>query len=477
MSQKVYIVGSGPNGMASAVFMSEKGYDVTVFEASSTPGGGSRTLDLTGTGFLNDVCSAVHPTALASPYFKELGMQEEVDFIIPDVSFAQPLTHNESVYAYRDIEKTAQHLGKDKQRWLNAFSDFADKPANMGELMLKPFLDVSKTKVITPSIRLGLHSMRESVAQGYFKTTDAQALLSGVVAHANVKLPSLSASFVGFSLTGLSQSIGWPIVRGGSQQIINFLQKKLEQNGGRVICDAPIVKKSQLEDADIVFWDTSVRTFLDIYHDELPSSTAKHLQNFKYGNGVAKLDVTMSEPIPWNDQQLHEAGTIHIGGKASDIALAENTVSRNKIPEKPYILASQPSLFDPTRAPKGYHTALFYTHVPAYYDEDPTDLILKRVEEFAPDIRDAILDSHSINAVQLEEYNSNYIGGDISSGANSLGQFFTRPRYSFFPWATAIPHVYMCSSSTYPGPGVHGMNGYNAAKLAYGKENGFVKNK
>ncbi|MFT4245853.1 MAG: NAD(P)/FAD-dependent oxidoreductase [Micrococcaceae bacterium] len=468
--KKVYVVGSGPNGMAAAVYMSEKGYDVTVFEASNTPGGGSRSASLTKGGFIHDICSAVHPMAFVSPYFKELGMSKELDFIIPELSFAQPITKTESAYAYRDIAKTAEGLGIDEQRWLNIFSNFSNDPYKMGELFLKPLIDTSKLKVVSPALNFGINSLLQSVDKGVFKGVEARALISGVAAHTNVKLPSVTSSFVGMSLTGLSQSSGWPIIRGGSQQIINFLQKKLEFNNGKVICDVVITDKSQLADADIVFFDTSVRDFVNIFEYKLPSSSVNTLKKFKYGNAVAKLDLAMSGPIPWNDKELHKAGTVHVGGEASEVVLAENTVAKGKTPNKPYILVSQPSTFDDSRAPKGYDTAWLYTHVPASYNEDPTDLILNRVEKFAPGIRDLIIDSHTMNAVQYEEYNRNYVGGDISSGDNSLSQFFSRPKFSFTPWDTKIPNVYLCSSSTFPGPGVHGMSGYNAAKLAYKKD-------
>lgn len=466
------IVGSGPNGLAAAVTLARAGLRVHVVERSTTLGGGARTAELTLPGFRHDVCSAVHPLALASEFFRRFALERRVRFAVPEVSFGQPLDGGRSAIAYRSLARTAQELGRDGKAYARLMGPLARRADAVAAFTGAPLLPMPRHPL--DFARFGIAALEQAGPwwNARFAGEAAPALLAGSMAHAILPMPSLGAAGAGLSLTAYAHARGWAIPAGGSQAIVDALVADLEAHGGTVEMGAEVRALAELPAARAVLLDVTPRALIAMAGERMPAAYRRALERFRYGNGVAKIDFALADPVPWADERLHRAGTVHLGGTRAEVAAAEREVAQGRHPDSPYVLVSQPSLFDPSRAPAGRHTLWTYTHVPAGSRLDRTEAVVRQLERFAPGFRDTILATSSMDAAQVAAHNPNYIGGDISAGEASFAQLIKRPVVSPDPWRTPIAGVYLCSASTTPGPGVHGMAGWQAALSALRHEFG-----
>ncbi len=466
------VVGSGPNGLAAAVTLARAGVQVRVYELADTIGGGARTEELTLPGFRHDVCSAVHPMAFASPFFRELGLTERVEFAVPEISYAHPLDGERAALAYRDLDRTCEQLGPDGDAWRRLFEPLVRHAGRVAEFTSTQPLRVPRHPLT--AWRLGVRAIEQGTRLWNFRFGQefAPALLTGVMAHTIQRLPSLGAAAVGMVLAVHAHAGGWPIPVGGSQAIVDALAAELLAAGGEIVTGVEVTSLAQLPDAKVVLFDTSAHALARIAGDRLPEAYRRRLLRFRFGNAAAKVDFALSEPVPWAVPELSAASTVHVGGTRAEIAAAEREVAAGRHPSNPYVLVSQPSVFDSGRAPAGKHTLWAYTHVPFGSGLDRTEAVIGQIERFAPGFRDTILASASRSAVQIAQKNPNYAGGDIASGDVGLAQLLARPVLSAQPWRTPADGVYLCSSATPPGPGVHGLAGYRAARLALRREFG-----
>ncbi|GEB94916.1 phytoene desaturase family protein [Microbacterium lacticum] len=460
------VVGAGPNGLAAAVTLARAGLRVRVYERSSQPGGGSSTHGLTLPGFRHDVCSAVHPLAFESAFFRAFGLRERVDFITPEISFAQPLDGGRAGVAYRDLGRTAESLGRDGGAYERLLRPLSENAARVAQFTGSSLLRLPRHPVTAARFALRAAEQGGPLWNLRFRGEAAPALLTGVAAHAILAQPSLAGAGAGLALHAYAHAQGWPIPAGGSQAIADALVDDLRARGGELICDHEVTSLAELGDARVVLLDVTPRALVRMAGDRMSARYRRVLEHFRYGNAVAKVDFALSEPVPWDDPEVRRAGTIHVGGTRAEMAAAENAVQRGIHPDRPYVLASQPSVFDPTRAPAGMHTLWAYTHVPAGSDLDRAEAVTAQLERFAPGFRDTILAVSSRTAVDVERHDPNYIGGDISAGAPTLDQLFRRPTLSRDPWRTPIRGVYLATASAVPGPGVHGLGGWYAALSA-----------
>ncbi|HEX5857503.1 MAG TPA: NAD(P)/FAD-dependent oxidoreductase [Microbacterium sp.] len=464
---RVTVVGSGPNGLAAAVTLARAGVTVRVVEAQSTVGGGARSMALTLPGFLHDWGSAVHPMALASPFFRDFGLDGRVDFAVPDVSYAQAMP-GRAVLAWRSLERTADDLGRDGRAWKRLFGPLVGDRRRLLESVLTPMLP-PRHPVITA--RFGLRTLLHGTAAGprTFRDTSAPALIAGVSAHASGPMPSPGQAATGLMLGALAHGEGWPIPLGGTQAITDALAAELRSLGGVIETGRRITALQELDDDDAVVLDVALPQLAGLVSGRLPDAAARALRRYtaggaRPGNGLSKVDFALADPVPWRDDRLLRAGTVHLGGTAQEVWAAERDVTMGREPRHPYVLLSQPSLFDPSRAPAGRHTVWAYAHVPHGSGFDATERITARIEEYAPGFRDTVLATRSTSAAQLEQQDATLIGGDIGSGFLTMRSMLARPVVSRAPWRTPVPGVYLCSASTAPGPGVHGMAGYQAAR-------------
>lgn len=460
------VVGSGPNGLAAAVTLARAGLSVCVFEQSELLGGGSSTAQLTLPGFLHDVCSAVHPLAFESRFFREFELRRRVEFIVPDISFGHPLDSGRAGIAYRDLARTVEGLGVDGAAYGRLVGPLAERAHRVAEFTGSSLLRMP-THPLTAS-RFAMASLEQgsSLWNTRFHQDSAPAMLTGVSAHAVLPLPGLAAAGAGMALTAYAHARGWPIPVGGSQSIVEAMVADIRSHHGRLVTGTRIGGLKDLPSSRVVLMDVTPRAFLEIAGDLVPARYARALRRFRYGNAVAKVDFALSQPVPWKHPELHRAGTLHLGGPREEIARSERAVARGQLTDSPYVLVSQPSVFDETRAPAGSHTLWTYTHVPALSRADRQEAVIRQIERFAPGFRDTILATSSRSAVDVQEHNPNYPGGDISAGVPNLAQLFRRPVISRDPWRTPVSGVYLCSASTTPGPGVHGLAGWFAALSA-----------
>jgi phytoene dehydrogenase-like protein len=460
------VVGSGPNGLAAAIALAREGYSVRVFEAQPTVGGGARSAELTRPGFVHDRASTVHALALLSPFLRSLPLaQFGLEFSHPGAPFAHPLDDGTAVVVEREIGGTADALGAhDGRAYATLVTPFVEEWERLMEALLGP---VSVRHPILMA-KFGRHAIRsaEGIAKSLFETERARAMFAGVAAHSMVPLDKLATSGYALGLIIAAHAVGWPVSRGGAQQLTNALVAYLESLGGEVVADTPVEVLAALPPSRVVLLDVTPRQLLRIAGDRLSSFYRWRLTRYRYGPGVFKMDWALSDPVPWSAPECREAGTLHLGGTMEEIAAGERASWEGRIEERPYVLVVQASCFDPMRAPAGRHTLWAYSHVPHGSNVDMTERIENQIERFAPGFRDCIIARSVMYPSDMEERNHNYVGGDIAGGAADLTQVYTRPIASLHPYRTPIDGVYLCSSSTPPGVGVHGMCGYYAAHAA-----------
>lgn len=439
------------------------GLEVQVFEAESRPGGGARTMELTLPGFHHDFGSAVHPMAAGSPFFSSLPLEQYgLDWIQPSAPLAHPLGDGTAVVLERDFAKL--DLGIDAAAWRRLMGPFAQNWERLAPQVLSPIPSFPKTPWLLARLGVISLSSANAVANRVFSGVRAKALFAGCAAHSFLDFDEpLSAAF-GVLLGVTAHAVGWPIPRGGAQSITNALIKYLENLGGSVVTASRIGSMRDLPVCDITMWDVSPRQLLAIAGERLTASFGKELTQYRYGPGAFKVDFALSQPIPWKAQECLRAGTIHLGGTLPEIAASEYAARHGRIAHRPFVLLSQPTLFDSTRAPAGKHIAWAYCHVPNGSETDMLERIESQIERFAPGFRDCILARNVLSPSGLQSMDANLIGGDIAGGASTLKQFVFRPTWRTY--ATSAPDIYLCSASTPPGAGVHGMCGFHAAKLA-----------
>ena len=460
------VVGSGPNGLAAAIVLARAGLSVVVLEAHETVGGGTRTEELTLPGFRHDVCSAIHPMALVSPFFKTLPLHEHgLEWRESPFAIAHPLDDGSAAVLEWSLEKTAARLGSDGdayRRLMKPLADHAD--ALFGEI-LKPISLLPRHPFLMA--RFGLAALRSAMAIAKrFHGDHARALFGGCAAHSFLPLDAAGSASFGFALVLAGHAVGWPCAKGGSIAITNALASYFRSLGGTIRTSTPVRSMNDVPSSRAVLFDVTPRQLADIAGDQFPSSYEKKLRRFRYGPGVFKVDFALDGPIPWRAEECMQAATVHVGGTIEEIAVHEHAIWHGQNSGKPFVLVAQQSLFDDTRAPTGKHTGWAYCHVPHGSTDDMTDVIEQQIERFAPGFRDRILARHTINTAAYESYNNNFVGGDIAGGANNLAQVLARPMLRRDPYATPNKRIYIASSSTPPGGGVHGMCGHGAARSA-----------
>lgn len=458
------IIGSGPNGLSAGIALAQKGLSVLIVEGADTVGGGMRTDELTLPGFHHDICSAVHPMAYSSPYLKELPLDKHgLEWIVPEASVAHPLDDEEAVLFSKSIDETAQNLGVDSKKYKKLMAPFAERAADLLADSLKP-LGFPKNPGIF--LRFGLQAFQPAsfYAAHTFKGARAKALFAGCAAHSVLPFDKLFSTAIGLMLITAGQIENWPIAKGGSRNIATALTSYFKNLGGEIRVSTKIDDFRELPKAKTYIFDTDPRQLANIAGEQLPSSYKNKLYNYRYGPGVFKIDYALDGPIPWKDPRCLKASTVHVGGSINEIKASEKAVWQGKHSRKPFVLVSQQSLFDESRAPSGKYTGWAYCHVPHGSKMDMSDSIEDQIEHFAPGFRDIILAKRSMNTDDLYAYNPNYLGGAITGGASDIFQLFSRPVSLLDPYATPNPHIFICSASTPPGGGVHGMSGFHAAQ-------------
>jgi phytoene dehydrogenase-like protein len=458
------IVGSGPNGLAAGITLARQGWRVLLLEAKATVGGGMRTAELTLPGFHHDICSAIHPLGMGSPFFKTLDLAEYgLEWIQPELPLAHPFDDGTAVALHQSLEETAAQLGDDGSTYRRLFAPLVADWDKIAREFLGP---LSLPRHPLAMAKFGLRAVwpTTTFAKTLFRTERARALFAGLAAHAIMPLEwPLTAAF-GLMLGTLGHKVGWPLPQGGSQSIADALAAYLTDLGGEIVTNHEVKSLAELPPARAVLLDVTPRQLLAIAGEALPPSYRRQLENYRYGPGVFKLDWALSEPIPWRAAACRRAGTVHLGPTLDEMALSERVIWQGKVAERPYTLVTQQSLFDDSRAPVGQHTGWAYCHVPNGSTVDMTAAIEAQIERFAPGFRDTILARHTMSTHDFQQYNPNYIGGDINGGVQNWRQLFTRPVPRLNPYTTPLPNVFLCSSATPPGGGVHGMCGYHAAQ-------------
>ena len=458
------VIGSGPNGLAAAIALAQAGWKVTVFEAQPTIGGGSRSAELTLPGFVHDVCSAVHATAAASPFFRTLPLSEYgVEWIEPPAMVAHPFDDGTAAVIERSIDRTAAAFGRDRESYTRLFGGLARSWPRIESSVLGP-LRWPRHPFATAAF--GLRALRSAngLARSTFVEDRTRALFGGIAAHGLLPLDQLLTAGFGLVLGAMAHIVGWVIPRGGAQTLTDALVAYLRTLRGEVVAGHRVGSLDELPPATAVLCDLSPRPFLDVAGSRLPVSYRRSLERYRYGMGVFKVDWALDAPIPWRAAECARASTVHICGTMAELNRSENDAWAGVAPERPFVLLVQPSLFDPSRAPAGKHTAWAYCHVPARSTVDMLPRMEAQIERFAPGFRDRILARAVASPADVESHNANFVGGDIGSGACDLSQFFTRPTWRTY--STPVRGLYLCSASTPPGVGVHGMCGYFAAQRA-----------
>jgi phytoene dehydrogenase-like protein len=469
------VIGAGPNGLSAAIQLARHNLSVCVLEANIQIGGGTRTEELTLPNFHHDVCSAIHPMGLISPFFKSLPLQEYgVTWINPPIALAHPLDTAPAAFLKPSLEATIEAMETDGANYADLMNYFVHHGGNLMDEILKPLRVPNHPFLMA---RFGLFAMRSaaSLAKSKFKTDRGRALFAGCAAHSVVDLNKIATASFGITLALVAHLAGWPIIHGGSQKIIQALANYFNKLGGEIKTGRRISSLKEIPACKVILMALTPRQVSALAADELPDRFRKKLIRFKYGPAVFKMDWALKQPIPWKDQTCLQAATVHLGGSFREIIQSEADAWNGKINKKPFVIVAQQSLFDSTRAPADKHTGWAYCHVPNGSNEDVSDIIESQIERFAPGFRDIILARHSYNAEQLQQHNENLIGGDIGGGANNFAQFLARPVLKWDPYATPNPRIFICSSSTPPGGGVHGMCGFYAANSALKKVFGYTQ--
>jgi len=460
------VVGAGPNGLAAAITIARAGRSVLLAEAADSVGGGSRSAALTRPGFVHDVCSAVHPFGASSPFFQSVPLDKHgLEWVHPEFPLAHPLDGDRAGVLHRSLEATARALGRDGPAGVRTLG-----PAVAAWDVLSPALMRSVLRVPRHPIalaRFGLLALRSarSIA-GRFSTPEARGLFAGSAAHGFLPLEHAMTAAFGLALVASGHAIGWPFARGGSQAIADAMASYLRDLGGEIRTGWTVQSLDELPPARAVLLDVTPRQLIAITGERLPSRYRRSMERYRYGPAAFKMDFALDGAVPWRAEACRRAGTVHVGGSFDEIADAERAVARGRHADRPFVLVAQPSIVDPTRAPEGAHAVWAYCHVPNGSTVDMAHAIESQIERFAPGFRERVLARHVMTPTDLERYDANYVGGDISSGAHDGLQFFLRPAARLVPYATPVERVYLCSASTPPGAGVHGMSGYLAAIVA-----------
>jgi phytoene dehydrogenase-like protein len=469
MLRTANIIGSGPNGLAAAITLAERGVAVTVYERNSRIGGACSTAEVTLPGFHHDLGSSVYPLGVASPFFRTLPLEDfGLRWIEPDAPLAHPLDDGTALLLEHSLEATAaQFIAHDARAWrLLLASSVRDWPKLVNEA-LHPLLRLPRSPVVMATFGAAAMLPAQALARTVFRDEPAQALFAGCAAHSMLPLTHVASSASGLVLATAAHTTGWPIAAGGAQSLTNALAAYLRSLGGTIVLDTEVSTLDDLPPADATLFDTSVAALDRIAGETFTATFRKVLRGFQPGPGIFKLDFALREPIPWRAAKCRRAATVHLGGTLAEIARAEDDAFHGRPCDTPFVLLVQPSLFDPTRAPEGKHTAWAYCHVPYGSTENLTEVVERQIERFAPGFRECILASRASNAADLARWNPNLAGGDISGGAMTLSQLLLRPTERLY--STSNPRVYLCSSSTPPGGGVHGMCGHLAALRALGE--------
>lgn len=465
------VVGSGPNGLAAALRLAQEGLEVTVLESSDRPGGGTRTSELTLPGVLHDDCAAFHPTGVLSPFLSSLGLERfGLEWLWPEIDLAHPLDDGRAGVLSRDLDRTVASLGVDGAAWRRLFGPMTADFDKLLPEIFRPILHVPRHPVILT--RFGLNALLPATWTVHrWKDDPARALFMGAAAHAFSSLDTPLSTSVGLILAAAGHRAGWPVARGGTQSISHAMVALLEELGGTVKTGVTVTSLDRLRDVsgrapDVVMLDTSPAGVLSIVGDRLPRPVRRALARFKHGPAAHKVDLAIEGDVPWTNEDCRRAGTLHLGGTAGEIVAAEAAIVRGKLPDRPFVLVGQQYLADPSRSAGPVNPLWAYAHVPHGYTGDATEAVIGQIERFAPGFRDQIIATATRSATEMAAYNVNYVGGDISSGANTARQLALRPRIALNPYALGVKGVYLCSSATPPGGGVHGMCGYNASQTA-----------
>ena len=458
------VIGSGPNGLAAAIALARAGCSVLILEAAETVGGGLRSKPLTLPGFVHDVCAAIHPLAAASPFFRSLPLADHgVTWVEPDTALAHPLDDGRAVLLGRSLEHTGAGLDADGSAYVDLMAPLVRRWEPLMDMLLGPLCLPRHPLLLA---RFGLTGLRsaQTLAQDKFVGEAARALFAGLAAHAVLPLDKRPTAAFGLVLGILGHTVGWPLVSGGSQRLADALASYFTSLGGGIQTNTPVTSVDDLPPSRVVLLDVTSRQVLQLAGHRLPKSYQRQLERYRYGPGVFKMDWALDGPIPWRAEACQGAATVHLGGALHEIADSERAAFNGRHSKRPFVILAQPSLFDASRAPAGRHTAWAYCHVPHGSTADMSERIESQIEHFAPGFRDRVLARHVMAPAALEHYNSNYVGGDISGGVQDLRQLFTRPAVRLTPYATPDKRLFICSASTPPGGGVHGMSGYFAAQ-------------
>ncbi|HMD48624.1 MAG TPA: NAD(P)/FAD-dependent oxidoreductase [Bryobacteraceae bacterium] len=465
MRSNACVVGSGPNGLAAAITLARAGIPTTVLEAADTVGGGTRSAELTLPGFIHDICSAVHPMAVSSPLFASLPLHDHgLHWIHPPIQVAHPFDNGSVAVLYRSLDETCASLGADGLSYRLTIRRFVEHWSDLAIDLLQPIQHFPHRPVLLA--RFGALAIRSAVAaaESRFRSPRTRALWAGLCAHSVLPLESPGSASFGLVLAASAHAVGWPIPRGGAQQIANAMAACFQALGGGIVTNTRIASLSEIPDSSLTLCDLTPRQFLAISTGRLPAPFRAELARYRYGPGAFKMDWALSSPIPWRAPECSQAATVHLGGTIEEIAACERAAWRGETVDRPFVILVQPSLFDPTRAPEERHTAWAYCHVPHGSGADMRERIEQQVERFAPGFRDCILARSVLDPAALERHNPNLVGGDVVGGAHTLRQLLFRPTSMLY--RTPLEGVYLCSASTPPGGGVHGMCGFNAARLA-----------
>jgi phytoene dehydrogenase-like protein len=462
--QTACVIGSGPNGLSAAIVLAQAGLKVDVFEAEPIPGGGARTMELTLPGFLHDFGSAVHPLGVGSPFFNALPLADHgLEWIHSPAALAHPLDDGTAVVLERELDRVKDSLGADAREWIHLVKPFVEHWWDFASDVLRPPLMIPQHPLLMA--RFGIHALSPAKAvASRFKNQRTRAFFAGLAGHSMLGFDEPLSGIFGLMFAVSVHAVGWPIPRGGSQSITNALSGHLLRLGGTLKTSSPVESLEAMPAYDLCLCDVTPRQLLKIAGKRFSAPFSRQLQRFRYGPGVFKVDYALSDPIPWKARECMQSVTVHVGGTFEEIAASEDAMRKGLIAERPFVLLTQPSLFDSTRAPAGKHTAWAYCHVPNDSQIDMLDRMENQIERFAPGFRDCVLKRRIFGPHELHSMNANLIGGDIGGGAMDLNQFLFRPTWRHY--STSARDVYICSSSTPPGAGVHGMCGYHAARAA-----------